>query len=169
MITNIKGNKVQANNRIQNISISEDQNNQILKRLLEKESEICAKQNNIDLQEFQAWIDTQMNIPIRSLLSLLRTANQYSFDPLKEEVLVSQYDETWIASIGIDGWIKLMNSHPYFAGITFTESADLTNGLPIWIECTLFRSDRVIPLVVREYLEEVKNDTESWKKMPRRI
>ena len=37
------------------------------------------------------------------------------------------------------------------------------------MECTIHRSDRVIPTVIREYMAEVRHETEIWQKMPRRM
>ena len=37
------------------------------------------------------------------------------------------------------------------------------------MECTIHRSDRVVPITVREYLAEVRGESDVWKKMPRRM
>jgi hypothetical protein len=102
-------------------------------------------------------------------LHLLRTAKQFRLDPLQNEVLLTQYEEEWQVSIGVDGWIKLINRHPAFQGITFAESPQTFEDLPIWMECTIYRSDRTIPISTREYLSEVMVDSDIWKKMPRRM
>jgi hypothetical protein len=99
----------------------------------------------------------------------LRLARQYNLDPLKEEILLTKYEDRWQTSISIDGWIKLIHRHPYYAGITFRESIENNEGLPLWIECTIYRSDKAIPTTVREYLSEANNNTDIWRKMPRRM
>ena len=53
--------------------------------------------------------------------------------------------------------------------MSFTESPETDQGLPLWMECTIHRSDRVIPTTVREYLAEVMYESDIWKKMPRRM
>lgn len=142
---------------------------ELMDRLIQKEISACAGLIGVEADELQAWIDLQIAVPAKSILTLLRMAKQYELDPLQEEVLLTQYDDHWQVSISVDGWIKLMNRHPAFAGMSFTESPETDQGLPLWMECTIYRSDRAIPTTVREYLTEVKTDSDIWKKMPRRM
>jgi ABC-type hemin transport system ATPase subunit len=37
------------------------------------------------------------------------------------------------------------------------------------MECTIYRNDRILPIVVKEYLEEVMTNHPSWQQMPRRM
>lgn len=142
---------------------------ELMHRLLYKEVVACAQQIGIDAEELQAWIDCQIEVPHQTLLCLLRRANQYSLDPLKEEIFLTQYQEEWQAIISIDGWIKILHQHPAFTGISFTQSPESQNLSETWIECTIHRSDEVMPTTIREYLSEVQNESEIWKKMPRRM
>jgi hypothetical protein len=103
------------------------------------------------------------------MLQLLRTAKEHQLDPMQEEVLLAQYEERWQIIISIDGWIKIINRHSAFTGISFHQSSEEKEGLPIWMECTITRSDRTMPITTREYLAEVRNDSDYWKKMPRRM
>jgi hypothetical protein len=84
-------------------------------------------------------------------------------------VLLAQYEDRWKIVISIDGCIKIINRHPAFTGISFYQSSEEKEGLPIWMECTITRSDRIMPITTREYLAEVRNDSDYWKKMPRRM
>jgi hypothetical protein len=154
-------------------SISQNKQKSLIERLLKKEVNQCAKQIGIDEDELQAWIE-QQTIAYTSthsprMLQLLRTAKEYELDPMQEEVLLAQYEERWQIIISIDGWIKLINRHPAFTGISFHQSSEEKEGLPIWMECTITRSDRTMPITTREYLTEVRNDSDYWKKMPRRM
>ena len=142
---------------------------ELMDRLIKKEISTCAGLIGVEADELQAWIDLQIAVPAKSILALLRVAKQYELDPLQEEVLLTQYDDHWQVSISVDGWIKLINRHPAFAGMSFTESPETDQGLPLWMECMIYRSDRAIPTTVREYLTEVKTDSDIWKKMPRRM
>jgi hypothetical protein len=141
----------------------------LITRLIQKEIRVCAQHIGIEVGELQAWIDLQLQVPAKSILSLLRIAKQYDLDPLKEEIVLTQYEDQWHASISIDAWIKIINRHPAFTGITFSESPEQDQGLPIWMECAIYRSDRSIPTTTREYLIEVKNNSDIWKRMPRRM
>jgi hypothetical protein len=141
----------------------------LVNRLIQKEIGSCAQLIGVDSEELHAWIDFQILAPEKTILSLLRIARQYQLDPLQEEILLTKYEDCWQVSISIDGWIKLMNKHPAFAGITFVESAETIESLPTWMECIIYRSDRVIPTTVREHFLEVRQDSDIWKKMPRRM
>jgi hypothetical protein len=37
------------------------------------------------------------------------------------------------------------------------------------MECTIYRHDRILPIIVKEYLDEVKTDQLYWQQMPRRM
>jgi hypothetical protein len=140
--------------------------NQLIKK------EITKTANTLDLEEaeLEAWIDLQVMAPRQTLLALLRIAKEHQLDPLKEEVALALYEDThWQAYITVEGYSKILNHHPAFDGIAFTQSEELTNGIPHWMECTIYRKDRSQPIVVREYFEEVKGEQTIWQKMPRRM
>ena len=141
----------------------------LIERLIQKELRLCSEKLGLDKEETQAWITLQTGVPAKRILHALRTARQYALDPLQEEVLVTKYDKDWQVSISVDGWMKIINEHPAFAGLTFTQSTEEKEGLPLWMECTIYRSDRTIPTTVREYMTEVRNESEAWQKMPRRM
>jgi hypothetical protein len=85
-------------------------------------------------------------------------------------VALALYEDThWQAYITIEGYSKILNSHPAFDGIAFKESPQLSNNIPLWMECTIYRKDRNMPTIIREYFEEVKGDQAIWQKMPRRM
>ena len=95
------------------------------------------------------------------------------YSPVKAQKIkeaLALYDDChWQAYITVEGYSKMLNCHPGFDGIVFTESPELTNGVPIWMECTIYRKDRRLPIVIREYFEEVKGEQAIWQKMPRRM
>jgi hypothetical protein len=143
---------------------------ELLGRLINKEIIKTAQLLDLEESELQAWIDLQVMVPARALLSLLRLAREYHLDPLAEEVALALYEDThWQAYITVEGYSKILNNHPAFDGIAFSESADNTNGIPVWMECSIYRKDRALPTVIREYFEEVKGGQAIWQKMPRRM
>jgi hypothetical protein len=142
----------------------------LVDQLITKEIIKTADALELDVEELQAWINLQVMTPSPTLLALLRIARQHHLDPLKEEVALALYDDChWQAYVTVEGYSKLLNNHPAFDGIVFTQSEETTNGIPIWMECTIYRKDRSCPIVVREYFEEVKGDQAIWQKMPRRM
>lgn len=100
----------------------------------------------------------------------LRLISKYELDPFSDEISIHQYEDgRWQAFITIDGWSKLINSHPAFSGICFTESSELVGGVPSWMGCAIYRNDRVVPIEVKEYLCEIQTEHSIWKDMPRRM
>lgn len=142
----------------------------LLNQLIEKE--IVKTANALDLEEaeLQAWIDLQVMAPKQTLLALLRIARENSLDPLKEEVALALYEDSrWQSYITVEGYSRILNRHPAFDGVAFNQSAEESHGIPIWMECSIYRKDRIMPTVVREYFEEVKREQAMWQKMPRRM
>jgi hypothetical protein len=125
---------------------------------------------DLDPEEVQLWLDQHLGIPLYPQVQLLRLANKYRLDPLSDEIsLLQKQDQTYQPFITIDGWSKLMNDHPQYAGMSLRESSELIDGIPTWMECTIYRNDRILPIVIKEYYEEVKTDHPSWQQMPRRM
>ena len=104
---------------------------------------------------------------------LLIAAERYSLDPLSREIFMMQSnaDPTSALSvvIGVDGWTHLINAHEQFEGVEFAESPELEHGVPAWVECTIYRRDRRVPLKLREYFCEARGEHLSWITHPRRM
>ena len=142
----------------------------LLNRLIKKEISKTSKALDLEEAELKAWIDLQAMVPKQTLLALLRIAKENHLDPLTEDVSLAVYDDChWQAYITVKGYSRILNSHPAFDGINFTQSLESANGIPIWMECTIYRKDRSHPFIVREYYEEVKGEQAIWQKMPRRM
>jgi hypothetical protein len=138
--------------------------------LIQKELAKAANQLDIDEKELQAWIDLQIEVPAKSILALLRSMQSLHLDPLSEEIGLIQYEDgNWQVFITIEGCSKLLNQHPQFNGLVFNQADTLIDGVPEWIECTIYRRDRTVPTTVREYLMEVRGENAIWQKMPRRM
>ena len=71
--------------------------------------------------------------------------------------------------VGVDGWSRIINQHPEFDGLEFTDGEVGKDGLPSWIECTIHRKDRQHPIRAREYMAECKRNTVPWGSHPRRM
>ena len=142
----------------------------VFNRLIHKEVSSAAKLLEIDEDELKAWIDLQIEVPAKTILNLLRTIQNLRLDPLNEEIGFTQYEDgRWQVFITIEGCSKLLNQHSQFNGLVFNQADTLVDGIPEWIECSIFRRDRIMPITVREYLIEVRSDKDIWKKMPRRM
>ena len=103
---------------------------------------------------------------------LLLAAERLGLDPLGGEIYAVP---GWPGSVGpallvlgVDGWFRVLNTHPAYEGVEFREGPDET-GLPAWVECTLHRRDRRVPTRVREYMSEARTDGPAWQSHPRRM
>ena len=146
------------------------QSTTLFERLLKKELESAAAQLGIESEELQAWINLQIEVPAKTILSLLRTSKVMGLDPLREEIGFIQYEDgNWQVYVSVDGAIKLLNRHESFDGITFNQSENLIEGIPEWVECSIHRKDRSFPTTAREYYLEARSEQSIWQKMPRRM
>jgi phage recombination protein Bet len=102
------------------------------------------------------------------LLSFVVTANQYGLNPFTREIYAFPARNGGIQPVvSVDGWIKMMNSHPQFNGIQFsTEDKD---GKPFSVTATIYHKERSHPVEVTEYFSECNRNTEPWKVNPRRM
>lgn len=123
----------------------------------------------IEADDLQLWLDQYLGLTPYTQIQLLRLASKYQLDPLSDEINLLETKEGYLPFITIDGWAKLINQHPQYAGMSLRDSTELIDGIPTWMECTIYRNDRILPIVIKEYLEEVRTDHPSWQQMPRRM
>ena len=116
------------------------------------------------LKELTTWNQSDLE-------RLLGAARTHGLNPLNREIfmIANATDAPPLIAVGVDGWAKIMNAHPQFAGMMFSESTEQANGIPLWIECEIHRHDRVVPLKVREYFEESRSEHLAWLTHPRRM
>lgn len=100
--------------------------------------------------------DAQFNV-------LMIVANQYGLNPFTKEIYAFPDKSNGITPVvGVDGWARIINSHPQFDGMEFTADAESCT-------CKIYRKDRNHPTTVTEYLEECKRNTQPWNSHPRRM
>lgn len=158
--------KTQSNQLTASISLSKKPNGQVAIEGLLKE---VAQSLDIDTQELSEWIKDH-SIPTEVLQTILRTAKRFKLNPLLSHIAWEFNNENrWEVYIPIDGWIALIHKEPTFQGITFDQATETENGVPIWMECTIYRADLHQPLTVREYFAELKTNHPMWMQMPRRV
>lgn len=94
------------------------------------------------------------------LMALMIIAKQYNLNPFTKEIYAfPAKDGSVVPVLGVDGWARIINSHPQLDGITFNysnnvEQLDGAQPCPEWIECVIHRKDRKHPTIAREYLDE---------------
>lgn len=101
--------------------------------------------------------------------ALCIVAKEHNLNPFTKEIYAFPAKGGGIVPlVSIDGWLRIMNEHPQFDGISHEDMADDKGNL-MAIECTIWRKDRSRPIKIIEYLTECKRNTDPWKDMPARM
>ncbi len=95
--------------------------------------------------------------------ALMIVSTQYGLNPFTKEIYAFPDKNNGITPVvGVDGWARIINSHPQFDGMEFTADAESST-------CKIYRKDRNHPTTVTEYLSECRRETPPWKSHPRRM
>ena len=137
---------------------------------IEEQSTKACEVLKMELLIWQRFHRQYETVPASILLMYFKYIEEHRMNPLAQEIILTQNPErSWQIMITVDGWAKYLNGHPQFAGIEFSESPECINHIPKWIECSIYRKDRSVPTIAREYYLEVKTDHPTWLQMPRRM
>jgi phage recombination protein Bet len=98
------------------------------------------------------------------MTALLVVANQYGLNPWTKEIYAFPDKNNGIVPVvGVDGWSRIINSHPQFDGMDFEQDAESCT-------CIIHRKDRSHPVRVTEYMAECKRpNVGPWQSHPRRM
>jgi phage recombination protein Bet len=97
------------------------------------------------------------------MTALMVVANQYGLNPWTKEIYAFPDKGGIVPVVGVDGWSRIINSHPQFDGIEFEDSDDACT-------CTIYRKDRSRPTRVTEYMNECRRSNAGpWQSHPRRM
>jgi phage recombination protein Bet len=97
------------------------------------------------------------------MAALLIVAQQYSLNPWTKEIYAFPDKNNGIVPVvGVNGWSRIINSHPQFDGMDFEQDDDSCT-------CTIYRKDRSHPVRVTEYMAECRRDVAPWRSHPRRM
>ena len=97
------------------------------------------------------------------MTALLVVANQYALNPWTKEIYAFPDKNNGIVPVvGVDGWSRIINSHPQFDGMEFEQDAESCT-------CVIYRKDRGRPIKVTEWMSECKRGTGPWQSHPRRM
>lgn len=110
-------------------------------------------------------------------LTLLAIAKEHKLNPFTKEIYAYPSMGGIVPIIGVDGWLKLMNTHPDFDGIEWRVSEKMFQGTLgslntscfIWAEAIIHHKNRHNPTIVREYLDETYRNTPAWNTSPKRM
>jgi len=130
----------------------------------------AAQEITMTPKELTAWLSQYPQLSEATQETCLRLIAEYRLNPRADELDLIQFEEgRWQVFITVNGWAKLINAHPAFCGIEFIEASELEEGVPLWMGCAIYRTDRVKPIVVKEYFSEMKTEHVAWQQMPRRM
>jgi phage recombination protein Bet len=97
------------------------------------------------------------------MMALLAVADQYGLNPFTREIFALQDRGDIVPVVGVDGWSRIINTHPEFDGLEFAQDeASCT--------CIIYRKDRSHAVKVTEYLGECRRENVApWQSHPRRM
>ena len=97
------------------------------------------------------------------LMALCIVSEQYGLNPWTREIYAFPDKQNGIVPVvGVDGWARIINSHPQFDGVEFWQDNDKCT-------CSIYRKDRTHPVQVTEYMAECKRNTGPWGSHPMRM
>ena len=98
------------------------------------------------------------------MTALLVVANQYGLNPWTKEIYAFPDKNNGIVPVvGVDGWSRIINSHPQFDGIEFEQNDESCT-------CIIYRKDRNRPIKVTEWMAECRRSGMGpWQSHPRRM
>lgn len=102
------------------------------------------------------------------IVAFLAIAKQYNLNPITKEIYAFAKGGGVQPIVSIDGWIKIINSHPQFNGMEFGDQLAADGSLQS-VTCRIFRKDRDHPVAVTEYMNECRRDTAPWNQWPSRM
>lgn len=104
------------------------------------------------------------------LMALLIVADQYHLNPFTREIYAFPAKGGGIVPVvAIDGWIRIINSHPQFDYMEQREGPENEKEIPKWIETEIKRLDRSRPTIKKERYSECYRNTDPWDEMPARM
>ena len=98
------------------------------------------------------------------MTALLVVANQYGLNPWAKEIYAFPDRQNGIVPVvGVDGWARIINSHPQFDGMDFQQDDESCT-------CIIYRKDRSHPVKVTEFMSECKRGNMGpWQSHPKRM
>lgn len=97
------------------------------------------------------------------MTALMVVSNQYGLNPWTKEIYAFPDKGGIVPVVGVDGWSRIINSHPQFDGMDFVQDAESCT-------CVIYRKDRSHPIKVTEWMEECRREgVGPWKSHPKRM
>lgn len=110
------------------------------------------------------------NITNEQFLAFMMVAAEYSLNPITKQIYAFPAKGGGIVPVvSIDGWLRIINTHPEFDGMEFVDSLSPDGGKLLSVTCRMYRKDRARPVEVTEYMAECRRSTDVWNQWPARM
>jgi len=133
--------------------------------------EVMASRYGMDRDRFKQTVMKTVikgNCSDEQFAAFMLVAKEYDLNPFTKEIYAFPAGGGIQPIVSIDGWMKMINSHPNFNGMGFHDQLG-DDGKLISITCTIHRKDRDHPISVTEYMSECRGSTSTWKQWPARM
>lgn len=132
-------------------------------------SRLSMTEQDLEAVILQTVMPVGKQVSTAQFATFVAVANEYKLNPLTKEIYAFPTQGGGIQPIvSIDGWLKIINTHPDFNGMTFTDDRDDSGNL-ISITCNIYKKGIEHPVQVTEYMAECKMNTQPWTKYPARM
>jgi len=107
---------------------------------------------------------TAAGVTNEQLMALCIVAEQHNLNPWTKEIYAFPSKGGGIVPVvGVDGWARIINSHPQFDGMDFEQNDESCT-------CIIYRKDRSHPVKITEYMSECKQSAIGpWTTHPKRM
>jgi len=119
------------------------------------------------LQVMKATIMKGANVSNEDIAAFCLVAKEHGLNPFTKEIFAFPTGGGIQPIVSVDGWMKLINSHPDFDGMDFVDVRE--GDKLVSITCRMFRKGRSHPVEVTEYMAECLRQTPTWKQWPARM
>lgn len=120
------------------------------------------------VQTMKATVMNGANVSNEQLAAFCLVAKEHRLNPFTKEIFAFPQRGGIVPVVSVDGWMKLVNSHPQFDGMEFRDTLS-ANGDLTAVTCRIFRKDRAHAIEVTEYMSECRRGTDVWKTWPARM
>jgi phage recombination protein Bet len=119
------------------------------------------------LQVMKATVMKGANVSNEDVAAFCLVAKEHGLNPFTKEIFAFPTGGAIQPIVSVDGWMKLINSHPDFDGMDFVDVRE--GDKLVSITCRIHRKSRQHPVQVTEYMAECLRNTPTWKQWPARM
>src|SRR5690606_27943733 len=110
------------------------------------------------VQTIKATIMGNQNVSNEQIAAFCLVAKEHRLNPFTKEIFAFPSRGGIVPVVSVDGWMKLVNSHPQFDGMEFRDTLNDKAEL-LAVTCRIFRKDRAHAVEVTEYMSECRRST----------